>query len=244
MIKTFLVLMSAVLFLILSIPILLVEWILSKVNPAAKNKSSLFLVQWIFRILLFFTGVKLTVKGRENIPADKSVLYIGNHRSYFDIIIAYTLVPSLTGFISKKEIAKVPLLNSWMKNVNCLFLDRDDIKQGLQTILTACEYVKNGISIFIFPEGTRNKNDDEFLPFKGGSFKIATKSGCDIIPVSINNSDALLEAHFPKVKRANVIVEFGKPIVVSEMSRDEQKVLPETVKNTIFEMYNNNKAAV
>lgn len=244
MIKAIIIITIVVLFLVGSIPLLLVEWVIGKFNPTAKNKSSLFLVQWVFRVILFCSGVNLTVKGRENIPTDRSVLYIGNHRSYFDIIIAYTLVPSLTGFIAKKETAKVPLLKNWMDNVNCLFLDRDNIKQGLQTILNACEQVKNGISIFIFPEGTRNKNADEFLPFKGGSFKIATKTGCEIIPVAINNSEMLFEAHFPKIKRANVIIEFGKPISVKDMSRDEQKVLPDTVKDIIFEMYTNNKAAV
>jgi len=244
MIKAIIVFTFVFIFLVLSIPVLLIEWIVGKFKPYNKNRSSLSIVQVVFKIILFITGAKITVKGQENIPTDRSVLYIANHRSYFDIIIAYTLVPTLTGFIAKKETAKVPLLKNWMDNVNCLFLDRDDIKQGLQTILTACDYVKSGISIFIFPEGTRNKNKDEFLPFKGGSFKIATKSGCEIVPVSINNSEGIFEAHFPRITRANVIIEFGKPIPVKDMSRDEQKVLPDTVKDTIFEMYNNNKAAV
>lgn len=244
MIKAIIIITVVVLFLVGSIPILLVEWIIGKFNPAVKDKSSLALVQWVFSVILFCTGIKLTVKGRENIPTDRSVLYIGNHRSYFDIIIAYTLVPTLTGFIAKKETAKVPLLKNWMDNVKCLFLDRDDIKQGLQTILSACEQIKNGISIFIFPEGTRNKNADEFLPFKGGSFKIATKTGCEIVPVAINNSELLFEAQFPRIKRANVTIEFGKPISVKDMTKEEQKALPDTVKNVIFDMYTNNKAAV
>lgn len=244
MIKTIIIFTLVAFFLILSIPILIVEWIIGKFKPYAKNRSSLSIVQFMFKLILFITGAKITIKGQENIPKDKSVLYIGNHRSYFDIIIAYTLVPTLTGFIAKKETAKVPLLKNWMDNVNCLFLDRDDIKQGLQTILTACEQIKNGISIFIFPEGTRNKDENEFLPFKGGSFKIATKSGCDIIPVAINNSDAIFESHLPKITRANVIIEFGKPISAKEMSREDQKNLPEIVKEQIHEMYINNKAAV
>jgi len=244
MIKTIIIFTLVAIFLILSIPILIVEWIIGKFKPYAKNRSSLSIVQFMFKLILFITGAKITIKGQENIPKDKSVLYIGNHRSYFDIIIAYTLVPTLTGFIAKKETAKVPLLKNWMDNVNCLFLDRDDIKQGLQTILTACEQIKNGISIFIFPEGTRNKDENEFLPFKGGSFKIATKSGCDIIPVAINNSDAIFESHLPKITRANVIIEFGKPISAKEMSREDQKNLPEIVKEQIHEMYINNKAAV
>ena len=78
-----------------------------------------------------------------------------------------------------------------MKNLHCLFLDRKDIKQGLKTILEGIEKVKSGISICIFPEGTRNKVNDTFLPFHEGSFKIAEKSGCPIIPMSIYNSAAI-----------------------------------------------------
>ena len=82
------------------------------------------------------------------------------------------------GFFAKKEMEKVPLLSTWMKRLHCLFLDRNDLKQGLKTILTAIEKVKSGISICIFPEGTRNKNEDELdmLPFHEGSFKIAAKA--------------------------------------------------------------------
>ena len=75
-------------------------------------------------------------------------------------------------------------------NLHCLFLDRQDIKAGMKTILTAIDKVKSGISICIFPEGTRNKgeNELEMLPFHEGSFKIATKAGCPIIPIAISNS--------------------------------------------------------
>ena len=85
----------------------------------------------------------------------------------------------------------IPLLSSWMKYLHCLFLDRKDIKAGMKTILTAIDEAKNGVSICIFPEGTRNKNESELdmLPFHEGSFKIATKSGCPIIPVSYTHLD-------------------------------------------------------
>ena len=103
--------------------------------------------------------------------------YIGNHRSYFDIVLSYSRCPIRTGYIAKKEMERYPLLSNWMRYLHCLFLDRKDIKQGLKTILTAIEKIKSGISICIFPEGTRNKNKDELelLPFHEGSFKIASK---------------------------------------------------------------------
>ena len=167
MIRFILCVIVVVGFLILSIPILLVEWIIGKFNPMAKEISSLRIVQAVFRFILWVAGVKLTVIGEENVPTDTPVLYIGNHRSFFDVPITYPRCPIRTGYIAKKEMEKVPLLSTWMKRLHCLFLDRKDIKQGLKTILAAIEKVKSGISICIFPEGTRSKNEDELdmLPF-------------------------------------------------------------------------------
>ena len=180
MIRFILCVIVVVGFLILSIPILLVEWIIGKFNPMAKEISSLRIVQAVFRFILWVAGVKLTVLGEENVPKDIPVLYIGNHRSFFDVPLTYPRCPIRTGYIAKKEMEKVPLLSTWMKRLHCLFLDRKDLKQGLKTILTAIEKIKSGISICIFPEGTRNKNEDELdmLPFHEGSFKVAVKANC------------------------------------------------------------------
>ena len=147
-------------------------------DPAARDRESLKIVQFMFRLILKIAGVEVTVKGAENIPKDQAVLYVGNHRSYFDILVGYTTVPGLMGFVAKKEMLRYPFLRSWMKNVNCLFLDRENIKEGLKTILEGIDHVKNGISVWIFPEGTRNRNEDlrELLPFKEGSHKIAEKT--------------------------------------------------------------------
>lgn len=105
------------------------------------------------------TGVKVTVIGEENVP-DEPVLFIGNHRSFFDILLTYSRCRNLTGYVAKKEMEKIPLLSTWMRFVHCLFLDRENPKEGLKTILQAIDYVKNGISICIFPEGTRNKGEE------------------------------------------------------------------------------------
>ncbi len=72
----------------------------------------------------------------------------------------------------------------------------------LKTILQAIDYVKHGISICIFPEGTRNKGEElSLLPFHNGSFKIAEKTGCPIIPMSLNNTCDIFEGHFPFIKK-------------------------------------------
>lgn len=233
-----------VLFLICSIPILMIEWMIGKFNMEIKSKSSLAIVNWAFGVCLFLSGTKITYIGEENVPKDRAVLYIGNHRSYFDILSTYVRVPRPTGYIAKTEMLRYPLLKDWMKNLHCLFLDRHDLKKGMKTILEAIDKVKNGISICIFPEGTRNKENDTFLPFRDGSFKIAEKSGCPIIPMTINNSAAVFEDHFPKIKKAHIVIEYGKPIYMNELSKEDRKAIGAYVQNIIKETYFKNKKLV
>lgn len=241
MFRTIIVFLIILIILVFTTPLLLFEWIVGKFNPELKSRQCRVLAISVFKLILWGCGTKITVKGRENLPDDgRGVLYIGNHRSYLDILISYIFLPSCTGFVAKIEMLKVPILRQWMKNIGCVFLDRDDIKAGLKTILEAIDLVKSGKSIFIFPEGTRNKEEGTFLPFHGGSFKISTKSKCDIIPVSIVNSAAVFENQ-NRIKKAHVVIEYGKPIVVSSLSVDEQKDLPELVRTQIIDMYNVNK---
>ena len=237
MIRFIILVCFVVLFLVCSIPLLIAEWIIGKFNMDAKNKSSLAIVNWAFRCCLFISGTKVTVRGLENVPKDEAVLYIGNHRSYFDILITYIRVPRPTGYIAKKEMLKWPLLVNWMRNLHCLFLDREDVKQGLQIILTAIEKVKSGISICIFPEGTRNKVNHTFMEFHEGSFKIASKTGCPIVPMTIYNSAAIFEDHLPKIRKANVILEYGKPIYPKGLAKEDQKRLGAYTRDVIMNTY-------
>lgn len=246
MIRFLLVCVIVIGFLILSIPVLIIEWIIGKFSPMTKDISSLRLIQGAFKFILLVAGTKVTVIGEENVPKDSPVLYIGNHRSYFDILLTYSRCPIRTGYVAKKEMEKIPLLSNWMKYLHCLFLDRKDIKQGLKTILTAIEKVKSGISICIFPEGTRNKAEDEteMLEFHEGSFKIASKSGCPIIPVSMNNTAEIFEAHFPRIKSCHVVVEYGKPIYVKELDKNDQKHLGTYTRNIILDTLKKNRELI
>lgn len=242
MLRFILIVVFVVSFLLLSTPAMFILWLIGKKRPDIKDNASRKIIQWAFGVVRLIAGTNLIIKGRENIPTDQAVLYVCNHRSYFDIVLTYITLPGNTGFIAKKEMNKYPFLRVWMRYIHCLFLDRDDIRQGMQTILTGISKIKSGISIFIFPEGTRNKSKDEFLPFKAGSLKIAEKSGCPIVPVAINNSDEVFEMQFPKVRKTTVVIEFSTPIYPNNLDKEEKKKLSDNIVNTITTMYEQNKA--
>ena len=238
MIRFILVVLFLILFLIASIPIMLTERVVKKFNKHAADISSLRIVQWAFKVILFITGTKLTVIGEERIPKDQAVLYIPNHQSYFDIVITYSRCPGLTGYISKDFMEKVPLLSNWMKHLYCLFLNRDDVKEGLKTILTGIEQIKNGISMCIFPEGTRGTGIDEsdMLPFKEGSLKMAEKTGCPIIPMALTGTADIFENHLPWIRSAHVTLQYGEPIYPKELPKEAQKRLGSYTQKVILEM--------
>lgn len=235
MLRLFGIAIFLVIFFILSIPVYLIEWILSKCNVKARDNSSKFIVSMGFRICLFIAGVKIEATGVENIPKDKACLYVGNHNSFFDILVSYVTIPYNVGYVAKKEINKVPFLNLWMRNISCLFLDRDNIKEGLKTILKGVEQIKGGVSVFVFPEGTRSK-DGKMLPFKEGSMKMAEKSKSPIIPVALTGTADIFENHFPKVKRGKVTIDFGKPIIIEELDKEDKKFLGAYTQSKIQEM--------
>lgn len=226
------------LFLLFGIPVLIIEWLIAKINPHAADISQLRIVQWAFRRIIRISGIQLKVIGEENIPKDCPVLYVGNHRSYFDIVISYTRCPRPTGYVAKDTMARYPLLSIWMKRLHCLFLNRRDVKEGLKTILTGINQMKSGISMCIFPEGTRSRkaNELDMLPFKEGSMKLAEKSGCPIIPMAISGSADIFEKHMPKVIPGTVILEYGKPIYMDELAKEDKRHLATYTQNIIREM--------
>ncbi|MCF2667873.1 MULTISPECIES: lysophospholipid acyltransferase family protein [Lachnospiraceae] len=244
MIRFLLVVLFLFLYLFLGIPVLGIEWIIGKFNKNLSDYQSLRLVQWAFNVILKISGVEVTVIGEENVP-DEPVLFIGNHRSYFDILLTYSRCRRLTGYVAKKEMLRYPLLRDWMKRLYCLFLDRENPKEGLKTILQAIDYEKNGISICIFPEGTRNDGEElSMLPFHNGSFKIAEKSGCAIVPMSLNNTVSIFEAHLPFIRKTHVVLEYGKPIYMKDMDKETKKHIGEYCQNIIQETINKNQALV
>ena len=235
MIRLILVALILLLYLILGIPVLLLEWLIGRWNPYLRDISCLRMVQAAFKLILWVSGADVTYIGRENVPKDQAVLYIGNHNSYFDIVMTYSQCPGLTGYVAKAEMLRYPLLRDWMKRLYCLFLDRTDIRAGMQMILTGIDYIKKGISICIFPEGTRSR-DGKMQPFKEGSMKMASRTGCPIIPMAISNSAEIFENHLPKIRPCRVIVEYGAPIYPKELTKEEQKFLGAYTQQKIQEM--------
>ena len=232
-------------YLVLGIPVLFVLNLIGKVEKwrYASDLAALRMVQWAFGVMIWIAGTKLTVIGEENVPKDQPVLYIPNHRGAFDILLLYSRIPGLTGFVAKDSINKAYLLRDWMKKLYCLFLNRDNPREGLKTILQGIEYVKKGVSICIFPEGTRNKGEG-LLEFKEGSMKIAEKTGCLIVPIALTNTAEIFDNHKPWIRPCKVVIEYGTPIDPKTLSKEDKKRMGAICREKIQEMLDKNQKLV
>ena len=191
------------------------------------------LVKGFFGAVMFLTGCKRTVIGKENIPANQPVMFVGNHRSYFDILSCHNAIDMPLGFMSKDNIKDIPLLYKYMDDIGCTYLDRTDLKKGLETVLQTADIIKSGHSMMIFPEGTRNKGD-ELLPFKDGAFKIAQKAGCLIIPVAICGTDKCMEANKHNfLHSSKVVIEFLEPVDIRGLKPKERKEVLDAIPGKI-----------
>ena len=224
---------------VLSLPTWLVMWIIHFFNQDLTDRIAFWCIKAICRLGIIACWPRLNIRGQENLSKDHPVLYVMNHRSIFDIIIGYTLLPYKTGFIAKKELSKAPFLSEWIRFNHGLFLDRKNIREGLKTIMTGIEYLKQGFCMAIFPEGTRNKDKEShtsLLPFHGGSFKLAERAGVPIVPIVFYNTENCFENHKPFFRSVDVKVQIGEPVVLAELDSETRKHIADYMQERMQKM--------
>jgi 1-acyl-sn-glycerol-3-phosphate acyltransferase len=184
----------------------------------------LYLTAWVWaRLIIFVIGCKPVVTGRENVPRSGGVCFVSNHGSFFDIPLLMSFSGRILGFVAKKELIFVPVLDLWISMLGGLFIDRKNPRSGLKTINKGIEKIKAGGSMLIFPEGHRSRGQG-LLPFHPGSLKLATASGAVIVPVAIKGSYDLYEKN-NRVGPAPVHITFCKPINTADIPTTDRKII-------------------
>jgi len=220
LLKNSVVIMYSLLIAILSILIFPVDY---------KHKVSNLLMKVWTNIVLFIYGIKVNVYGAENIEPSKGKIYIANHSSYLDIFVQLAKLPDNVRMIYKKEINKVPILGWAMLAAGFIPIDRENIRSAMKSLSKAAEKVKKGLSVVIYPEGTRTK-DGKVSEFKRGMFFLADKSQADIMPVSMSGTFELMRIGKMKVRPGTVNMVIGKPVKY----RKDKELLNE-IRNTVIE---------
>lgn len=132
--------------------------------------------------------VTIETYGSENIPKEDGFIFFPNHQGLFDVLVFLDSCPRPFSFVIKKEASNIILLKQIVRALGAYAMDRDDIRQSMKVISAVTEDVKQGKNFLIFAEGTRSRQGNKLLEFKGGSFKSATKAKCPIVPCALIDS--------------------------------------------------------
>lgn len=223
MFRTFFWYFILIICLIISLPCWLVALLLK--GEDRKNwiqKTADFLVP----IVINAAGFKVETSGKENIP-DGPALFVGNHQGLFDMMVAFTEFNGIKPFLAKIEASKIPIVNSWMRMIGCVFIDREDIRASLASIKECEDLLKSGNSLIIFPEGTRSRKH-EMNEFKPGAFRCAIRAGVPIVPFVLDGTYKAWEENH-KIVPTKATLKFLPPIETTEMEKERTKHISDEV---------------
>ncbi|MEG1410910.1 MAG: lysophospholipid acyltransferase family protein [Terrisporobacter sp.] len=220
-----------------------------KFNEAKySNKEKFEFVKKHAKKSLDVVKIKVNVIGREKVPKE-DVLFVLNHSSMLDSYILVSSVEKPVGVViaDVPTWQSIPIVSTWLKLIKCVYINRDNNREGIKSINKASENIKEGQSMAVFPEGdlTWVKEPNALISeFKPGSLKIAYKAKCPIVPMVIKNSRKTYEGYEPvgRIFSEKVEVEYLDAIY-DHLENPKLKTveLAEKIKNKMIEsMHNEN----
>ena len=184
-------------------------------------------------VMLRVTGVRLAIRGRENIRPGQSYIIISNHQSHFDILALVIRLGVQFRWIIKKELRAVPLFGFALYKSRNIFIDRSDRDKAVRSITDGVQR----LPVLFFAEGTRSP-DGRIQPFKKGGFTTAVESGLPILPVTVNGSRKVLPKGTLAFMRSPIEVVVGGPINTETYTHDALETLITITRDAIISNYN------
>lgn len=142
------------------------------------------------RLMCWLGGAEIVRHDHSGVDGDEAVLLVSNHQGDFDIPILLSQTCGHVAFVAKKELEKLPLVSQWMRLIGCIFLDREDRRRQVGQLKETVANLQSGLSMVIFPEGTRSRGP-VMGPFAKGSLNLAERAGVRIVPVTLKNTYTL-----------------------------------------------------
>ena len=203
----------------------------------SRSGNSVHIIARIWsKTILFVSGIDVTVEGFANIDPSQSYIYMSNHRSNFDIPVLLGCLPIQFRWLAKAELFKVPIFGRAMRGAGYVKIDRSNRKSAFKSIDQVAAKMKNGVSVMIFPEGTRSE-DGTVKPFKKGGFVMAVDTGTPIVPVILRGTRSVMAKGSWRIHPDNVTLSIEKPIDTTGFTRDTKDDLIKTVRSVISEVF-------
>ena len=186
------------------------------------------------KILLSITGTKVKIQGLENINPQKSYILVSNHQSAFDIFALLGYLSHQFRWIAKASLFRAPFLGWAMSRIGYIPIERDSPKKAYRSMLRAAEKVQQGVSVIIFPEGTRSP-DGNLQPFKKGVFLIALKSQAPIVPIAIRGTAKIMPKGDWRAHPGDVQIIIGPPIETAGIPPEKEWELSQRIRNALLQ---------
>ena len=203
----------------------------------SRTGNSVHIVARIWsKSILFVSGIKVDIEGLTKIDPSKSYIYMSNHRSNFDIPVLLGCLPIQFRWLAKAELFKIPIFGRAMSGAGYVKIDRFNRESAFKSIDEVAAKMRNGVSVMIFPEGTRSE-DGNIKSFKKGGFVMAVDSGAPIVPVILRGTRSIMSKGSWRNKRGNVSLSIEKPIDTTGYTRDTKDDLIKNVRSVICEVF-------
>lgn len=222
---------------IVGLPYFLLLLILKQFRPLKVAELAYHYNRLTAWLMFFCSGATFSVDGLEHLTEPTCCLYVSNHRSMLDITLMLKYIKKPAVFMGKESVSKWPVIAWWMALQDTIFVDRDSPREGMKAVKRAIDYLKDGRSIILFPEGTRSKTAD-MLPFKKGSVRMAQKAGVPIVPIAVKGTDDVFENNGFNLKAGLVQCKVGAPIYLDQVTIKEGQTYSEYIREVIQDMYN------
>jgi 1-acyl-sn-glycerol-3-phosphate acyltransferase len=212
--------------IIVGIPVLTFCRIVS--NPALALRLS----KLLDRIVMSIAGTRIITEGSEKVDLKRGCVYVLNHRSLMDSLVAFYALPGDLRFLAKKELYKIPLVNFALRTMGMIEVDRSNPEAAANSIDRAVSHLQNGKSVAMFPEGTRNRGEG-LLSFKKGAFVLAIKAQVPIVPVVLIGAEESIAPDTIFLYPATIRVIFHDPIDTKGMDLEQRNELLEQTRQVM-----------
>lgn len=189
------------------------------------------------KLCLLINGVHLKIEGLDHLHKDGPYIFMSNHQGSYDIFSILGYLPFQFKWLAKKELFAIPVLGWGMTAVGYISIDRAGTRETVEAMNKAARKIRQGMSMVIFPEGSRSP-DGSIQPFKKGGFTLAIKSKVPIVPVAIAGSREIIPKDQWTVSPGDIRIQIGQPIETEHCSMKDRNSLMERVREAISSQFN------
>ena len=170
---------------------------------------------WV-RINLLLCGIHVRVRRAAVLDSRTPYVFMSNHTTHVDVLAVVAALPEFQlRWVAKRELTEVPMFGWALRNAGHIIVDRSNHRQAMRSLRAAEEKMARGVSVMIFPEGTRGPGGGAMLPFKRGGFVLAAETKAAIVPIAITGSTDVLARRDWRIHGGDVDVLVGEPVPVA-----------------------------